>query len=48
MIDGEEWKNYFDGYYELFSIERKEIKDSLLQSSSMLLLRNRQEVVMFF
>ena len=22
-IDGEKWKNNFDGYYELFSIEKK-------------------------
>ena len=47
-IDGGEWKNHFDCYYELSSIEKKVIKDALLQSSLMLLLRNWQEVVTIF
>ena len=47
-IDGDEWKQYYPGYFDLTSRERKEIKDQLLQASAGLLLRAWNETCRYF
>ena len=47
-LDSNEWKNHFDGYFELDVNERKEVDNAIIQSSSSLLLRIWQEVCQLF
>ena len=42
-IDGEEWKNNFDGYHDLPVWEQDDIHRQLMQSAGPLLLRNWME-----
>ena len=47
-LDSNEWKNHFDGYFDLDVNERKEVDNAIIQSSSSLLLRIWQEVCQLF